>query len=192
MAAIQPEQFSDWSRRLNASEEQAFTELFDHTYDSLSAYLRQFIFDADAAADVLQDMYVKLWQIRDTIDPEKSLRALMYQMVRNQALNYLRSQKDRNISLDSIPQEAHMEEPDHPEPDEQNYTGLLHTKIQEWIQQLPDRQREAFELSRYEGMSHEEIAQVMELQPRTVNNHIVLALNTLRDRLDAFKARYED
>ena len=55
-----------------------------------------------------------------------------------------------------------------------------------WIDELPPRRREAFRLSRFDGLSHDEIARVMALTPKTVNNHIVLALQTLRERLAHF------
>lgn len=189
MATASAEKFSYWSERLNNSDEQAFSELFEHTYESLRRYISTYIFDPDAALDVLQDVYVKLWQMRENIDPDKSLKALMYQMVRNSALNYLRDTKDRNISLDSISEQEHMQEPAKVEIADKDETTLLHEHMQQWISELPPRQREAFELSRFEGMSHQEIAHVMDLRPRTVNNHIVIALNTLREKLDAYKSK---
>ena len=53
---------------------------------------------------------------------------------------------------------------------------------------MPERRREAFRLSRYEGLSHEEIAPVMGLTPKTVNNHVVLALQHLRTRLRTYES----
>lgn len=189
MATASAEKFSYWSERLNNSDEQAFSELFEHTYESLRRYISTYIFDPDADLDVLQDVYVKLWEMRENIDPDKSLKALMYQMVRNSALNYLRDTKDRNISLDSISEQEHMQEPAKVEIADKDETTLLHEHMQQGISELPPRQREAFELSRFEGMSHQEIAHVMDLRPRTVNNHIVIALNTLREKLDAYKSK---
>jgi DNA-binding NarL/FixJ family response regulator len=57
--------------------------------------------------------------------------------------------------------------------------GQLQKKILEWIEELPERQREAFELSRYEGLFHQEIAGVMQVSVKTVNNHLTSALKTL-------------
>jgi RNA polymerase sigma-70 factor, ECF subfamily len=68
---------------------------------------------------------------------------------------------------------------------------VLERQLTEWIEALPARQREAFELSRYEGLDHHEIAEVMECAPRTVNNHIVSALNTLREQLNNWKTERE-
>ena len=65
---------------------------------------------------------------------------------------------------------------------------MLGARIHQWISDLPPRRREAFQLSRYEGLSHEEIAQVMNLTSRTVSNHIMLALVYLRKRLRALES----
>jgi len=63
----------------------------------------------------------------------------------------------------------------------------LGVRIREWISELPPKRREAFQLSRFDGLSHEEIAEVMNVAPRTVTNHIMLALQHLRDRLRTFQ-----
>ena len=65
-----------------------------------------------------------------------------------------------------------------------NRQAILPKKLHEWVEQLPERQREAFELSRFEGLDHEEIAQVMQVSARTVNNHLVAALRQLRIHYD--------
>jgi len=140
--------------------------------------------DKNAASDILQDVFLKLWQIRENVDPERSLRALMYQMVRNYALNHER-QKKRHVSEDV--------EADHPSvrfdilADEKLDAAHLQARIRVWIDQMPTRRREAFILSRYTGLSHEEIATLMDLAPKTVNNHIVLALQYLRSQLKEFQ-----
>ena len=65
----------------------------------------------------------------------------------------------------------------------------LSEKFGEWIEQLPERQQEAFELSRFEGLSHTEIATVMEVSPKTVNNHIVAALRQLRSLYEEYSGK---
>jgi RNA polymerase sigma-70 factor (ECF subfamily) len=56
-----------------------------------------------------------------------------------------------------------------------------------WIKELPERQREALMLSRYHDLSHREIALIMRISPRTVNNHIIRALNHLNERIQTFE-----
>ena len=181
---LSTEQFSTWSRALRQSDQRSFNELFDSTHPLLYRYTYYIVNDADAAYDLLQEVYLKLWQIRGRLDPDRSLKALLYSMARNRALNYLRhSSRTRVVSLSSTFNE--------PVADAQQDTDMdfanLQAKMKGWIDQLPKRRREAFVLSRYDGLSHAEIAEVMGLAPKTVNNHIVLALSYLRKKLDAYK-----
>lgn len=171
------EQFAEWARGLRTSDEAAFTHLYHATYDALHRYVWYLTRDLAATADVLQEVYVKLWQVRATLDPEKSLRALLYQMTRNFALNHLRHRKrHRHDALDDATDQLADPAAGADVLDAQ----ALRLTLQRAIDGLPERRREAFCLSRFDGLSHDEIAQVMHLAPKTVNNHIVLALQTLR------------
>ncbi len=123
---------------------------------------------------------MKLWQVRDRIDPAKSLKALLYQMVRNTALNHVRHAKRH--AADALDDLA-FEPASMPRPEEDFDTQVLETQLRRWIGELPQRRREAFMLSRYQDLSHVEIAGIMNLAPKTVNNHSVLALQHLRSRL---------
>lgn len=185
MRSISDDKFTSWSRGLQRSDRGVYAELFEATYDGLFGFSRSIVRDSQAAHDVLQDVYMKLWQIRDSVDPGRSLKALLYQMVRNYSLNHERQRKTRNAeSIDTA-----LTEPAAAVDIEGDvHTSTLSDRIQIWIADMPERRREAFVLSRFEGLSHDEIARVMNLTPRTVNNHIVLALQDLRSRLQAFEA----
>lgn len=180
MKTITDEQFTAWSRRLQQSDRQAYTHVFEATYDTLWRYAWYFTHDEDAAYDVLQDVFLKLWHIRERVDPAKSLKALLFQMVRNTALNRLR--RDKRHAADSL-DDMLFEPTSASHPDVEVDTESLALQIRHWIEELPTRRREAFMLSRYQGLSHAEIADIMNLTPKTVNNHIVLALQHLRSRL---------
>lgn len=152
-------------------------------------YALNFVKDADVASDILQEVYAHLWEIRDRLDENKSLKALLYRMVKNRSINVIRSK--RPVRLDDV---APSEQPSEEMAAEflQNDSGdALERQLTEWIEALPPRQREAFELSRFEGLDHHEIADVMECAPRTVNNHIVGALNNLREKLNKWKSDRE-
>ena len=183
MQAISDEKFVEWSKGLQLSDNAAYAALFETTYDSLFSYASYIVHDADLAHDVLQEVFLKLWQIRKTVDPNRSLKALLYQMVRNISLNHERRKKTH--ATDSLGETAI--EPSTGSLIEEDYnTEQLGLRIERWIDEMPDRRREAFVLSRFEGLSHDEIARVMTLTPRTVNNHIVLALQYLRARMHEY------
>ncbi len=183
MDTLTTERFSAWSRALRNSDQGAYTELFEATNDALFRYANFITKEDEAAYDVLQDVYFKLWQIRRRLDPSRSLKALLYQMVRNRALNYMqRGARIREIRMGP----EHEALSSDALPDLEFEARQLSERIRSWIMELPARRREAFVLSRYEGLNHVEIAQVMRLTPKTVNNHIVLALAHLRTNLRAY------
>lgn len=179
MSALTAEQFEEWGEELRLSNEKAYSELFRKTYNPMLRYASRIVADEEAARDVLQDVYIKLWHKRFELDTDKSLKALLYRMVRNKCYNYLRDHSRMSLGVDDTEPDPAPSVPDESEDEEQQ---KLKIRLNEWIEELPVRQREAFELSRFEGLDHEEIADVMECSPRTVNNHIVSALNHLRNR----------
>ncbi len=171
------------------SDRRAFDELFRAMYPRLVRFAFKITQDWNASCDITQDVFVMLWQQRNTLDPDRSVRAWLFRSVRNRAYNY---QRDRREIADPGAAEALVDDSRMPDDvlvstDGSNESSngssrelQLQKKIKEWIQELPERQREAFELSRYEGLFHHEIAGVMQVSVKTVNNHLTAALKHLR------------
>lgn len=171
------EQFANWAEEIRQSNKRAFDELFRTVYPQLVTFAASYTKEKSSASDIVQDTFVALWQKRNAIDPDQSLKAYLYRIVRNRSLNYLRNRSAEISQPDIIvDEELHTEQ----EVDSKRNTDELSEKFGEWIEQLPERQKEAFELSRFDGLSHDEIAAVMDVSPKTVNNHIVAALKQLR------------
>ena len=175
------ETLSVWSRKLRASDKSAFSALFRALYPDLLWYAHGLIDDEGVAEDIVQEAFIRLWDKRTTIQPERSLRAYLYVTVRNLAFNYERDTRTQKKLL------AKMDEPGKlASPEETVSTRLMEQHLRRWIDELPDRRREAFELSRFCGLSYREIASVMELSVNTVEKHITNALKHLRQRLGEF------
>lgn len=170
--------------RISRSDRKAFDELFRMLYPDLIRFAQSYTRNKATAYDVVQDAFVNLWQRREQIDGQQSLRSYIFTSVKNHSLNAIR--RKSTITLDSDLTDDQQSE-HNITPFEETFQKDLSELFNEWISQLPDRQREAFELSRYDGLDHEEIADVMNVSPKTVNNHIVLALRTLKDRYQQFK-----
>jgi RNA polymerase sigma-70 factor (ECF subfamily) len=181
------EQFSNWCRRIAASDRRAFEELFRATHGALVQYAFTITRNTTASLDLLQEVFTKIWEIRHTLDPERSLKALLYRMVRNLAFNHYRDTKSQDAKRDSM---ADLDIPAAERTDETVDAVLLETRLRGWIAELPDRQREALTFSRFDGLSHEEIAAMMDISPRTVNNHLVKALKHIRDRVRAYEPQW--
>lgn len=175
--------FRTWSERIRVSDRLAYSELFQAMHLTLLRYAWRITGDEHAAQDVVQEVFLKVWRIREELDPSRSLKSLLYTMVRNLALNYNRSQQRVDASLDDV---AYAQPTSDPSVEQMMAASQMGTALHTWIAEMPPRRREAFQLSRFEGLSHDEIANIMNLTPRTVNTHIVLALKYLRNRLSAF------
>ncbi len=175
-----PDLLSAWFQRVVRSDESAFESLFRALHPVLLDFADRMLGDRAAARDLVQEAFVRFWEHRERHDPSGSPKALLFRTVRNLALNQIRDLRRREELLSG---EAPMENPTAPSPDDLLDRQELGDRLREWIDGLPERQREALVLSRFEGLSHEEIAEVMEVSPRTVNNHLVRALRSLRERM---------
>jgi RNA polymerase sigma-70 factor (family 1) len=180
------ERYAEWARRLAADDAAALRALFDDTYEPLWRSVMRLVRDEATARDLAQDAFVRVWDRRAMLDPSLSLRALLYRTVRNLALNQLRDEQTRRHLLDDPGSAAIGARPRDPAAaDQQLEASELAAHLQQFIAELPPRQQEALRLSRFDGLSHQEIAAVMGCAPRTVNNHLVRALEQLRARLTA-------
>ncbi len=168
-----------------ATDPAALTELFRHFREPLTRYACRITGDAATAADVLQDVFLRLWENRAKVTIEVSLQAFLFTMVRNRAYNVNR--KQQRINREVVVEEVLNQRPDDSSIAEEVSAQNLKHLLYRWIEMLPPRRAEAFVLSRYHGLSHREIATIMELSQRTVDTHILLALRELRRRMDALQ-----
>lgn len=168
----------EWARAIRTGDLAAFEALFRHLQPFLLRMARQYADDA-TAADAVQETFARLWERRDRIDPDRSVRALLAQSVRNRLLNANRNASNRQALLDAQGHTA-----DAPaRPDDIAHHASLAERLRALLQALPERQQVAITLTRFEGLSHSEAAVAMDCSARTVNNHIVRGLRTLRERL---------
>jgi RNA polymerase sigma-70 factor (ECF subfamily) len=184
---LSSEQEADLCRKLQASDQGAFEAAFRWFRAGLIRYVRSIVSDATIAHDLVQDVFVSLWGLRATLDPAQSLKAYIYTMARNRAYRYLRDERVHRQKHALIKGESSAYVAGSEWPNAQIDARALSGRLQMWIAELPDRQREAISLSRFHGLSHREVADVMGVSPRTVNNHIMRALEFLHERVSAFE-----
>ena len=173
-----------WARGVRAGDLASFEALFRSLHPMLSRIAHSLTDVPAEADDAVQETFARLWEQRDRLDPERSVRAFLARSVRNRMLNARRDARTRGVLL---AEHADALTPRHaPRPDDAAHGASLAGRLRAFLADLPDRQRTAIALTRFDGLSHVEAAEVMDCAPRTVNNHIVRGLRTLRDRLQAF------
>lgn len=161
-------------------DRKAFEHLFHSWYARLCRYAMRYLYDTEDARDLVQAVFVKLWESRNKLSADRPLGAFLYTAVRNACLNQLDHQRVRQ----DYQQHQLSRNPEWTgSPEEVLQAFELEEQIREAIAALPDRCREAFTLSREEGLTYQEIAQRMGISPKTVEVQISKALKLLRQRL---------
>jgi len=183
---------TEWCRRLKASDREAYAQVFEALYTPLFRYVCSITNDESTARDLTQDVFVRLWDVRESLDPGQSLRAYLYRVARNRAYNYRRNERTHDQKEEDVRRRTNARPTEPPSPDVATEGAQLEARLRTWIADLPERQREALVLSRFEGLSHDEIAEVMDISPRTVNNHIVRALKHLRNHVRDYEPELID
>ncbi len=168
------------AQRIRASDQAAFTEAFRRLKEPLVRYAQRITQDVPTAYDVLQDVFTKLWEGRETLAENTTLKALLYTMARNRALNLGRH--TARISRVDVA-EAQDRVAVAPPGDEALEAQHLEACVHRWISELPPRRAEAFMLSRYHGLKYSEVSAIMGLSERTVQTHVLHAMRDLRVRL---------
>ncbi|MFU8860823.1 MAG: RNA polymerase sigma factor [Cyclonatronaceae bacterium] len=168
---------SRWSRELKASDRDAFRNIFDHFYSMLLAYATRILESRESAKDVVQEAFITLWNQRDSVDPGKCLKSFLYRIVYTRCLNHIRDRRLVGMDEESF---ENLLVPDEIEHDMMKEDSGIQEVLAKMVSRLPERQREALLLSRQDGLTHDEIAVIMECKPATVNNHITGAMKNLR------------
>lgn len=163
---------------INIKDEKVFEQIFREHYSVLAGFALKYLHDPDLSEEIVQEMFSNLWIKSDVIEVRTSIKSYLYGAVRNACLNYIKHQKIEEKYADHVKLTiSSVKETDFLELDE------LQQRIAEAMDKIPDKCREIFELSRYEGKKYKEIAEELGLSQKTVENQMGKALRILRDEL---------
>ena len=159
-----------------------FEEIFKINYPILCKHVSRITRDQEAAEDIVQEVFVNFWE--NSQQNIENPQAYLYKSCINKALNFAsvnnrRSEIDNTILYPNHPTETRSL-------DQDMEFRELERQVLSIIESLPPMCRKVFLLSRYEEMSHKEIAAFLRISPNTVDNHIKKALSVLRKLLLLF------
>ena len=169
-------------KRLSEGDQGAYRVVFEYYYPRVWEFVRRMVKSESLAEDVTQDIFVKIWERREMFGVEvHSFSNYLYVMSRNAAINALRHSgrvtplaEDAILSIDN-----HSVEEDY-------YAREKELIIRLTVCRMPEQRRKIFEMSRYMGMDNQTIAHTLNISKKTVENHLTLALKTLRSVLTAW------
>lgn len=167
-------------QEIKAGNDEAFEFLFNSYYPRLRGYAVRFVKDDEMVRDIIQESFLKFWEKRDLIEAV-SLSSLLFAMVRNACLNYLKHQQlVEQHSLEYLDAAVGREELYYWDFNLNPEYSLLYKELQEQINlvmnDLPPRCREVFEMSRFKKMKNREIADALQISTTAVEKHIAKAL----------------
>ena len=167
---------------LRGGDAEAFSLLFRKYWPRLYAYSMKFVREDDAARDIIQDCFMRLWEKKSTLTPV-SIQALLFTMVRNACLNHIKyrlihDKADISILNDmkSGTSEALYDLDFGRQPDNTTLYSELMEQIEIVLSGLPERTRQIFRMSRFEGLKNREISQKLGISATAVEKHMSRAL----------------
>lgn len=154
--------------------------IFKTYYQPLCRYAYTFLNDADEAEEIVQASFISIWDKRAQVDIQTSFKSYLYRTVRNNCLNVLKHNKVKQQHARYALADG---EPVHESVSENVEARELEQKIQDALQTLPDQCRLIFQLSRFEELRYQEIADQLQLSVKTVENQMGKALRLMREQL---------
>lgn len=174
------------SNKLLFDDEKMFEFIFKAYFPRLMAFAKKFVSDEDEAEDIIQGVFLKVWEKRKEIE-EETFQSYLFTLVRNACLNYLKHQQivdsksfvEEDISkIESLYYADFFSDPLH-----QTIFNEIQGEIEKVMESLPEQTQKVFRLSRFQGMKNSEIAQMLNISIRTIEKHNTRALHKLKTHL---------
>lgn len=166
--------------RMADGDQRALRYFFDKYYDNLCNYVNLYVRDKSVSEDLVQDLFVYFWEKRESIVLESSVKSYLFRASRNKYLNYFRDERCHHL----IEQEVNSKRELVAYPNEEALDlSQLEEIITSSINNLSPRCREVYLLHRNNDLCYKEIASLMNISVKTVENQMTIALKKLREQL---------
>jgi len=154
-----------------------FQNLFEKYYQNLCRFASGYLGDHDTAEEIVQQVFINLWDQKENIDPERPVKSYLFTSVKNRCLNHIRDRKKfRSYYLDieteliiPVAEKDNIMEED------------METQLAQALNKLPEKCREIFMLCRFEDMKYKDVAEKLGISQKTVETQMSKALKILRE-----------
>jgi RNA polymerase sigma-70 factor (family 1) len=171
----------DLQMRIALSEDtKAYKELYLLLFDKLFKFSYSFVKSKEAAEELVSDVFIKLWHIRDQLNTIQNLKIYLYCVTKNLSLNYLAKTKKMIVQLDEIDIESVI---DFNTPEDLYVSSETIKGVKQVIQELPPQCRMIFLLVRDQNMKYKEVAHILNISVFTVRNQVAIATKKIAEAL---------
>lgn len=155
-----------------------FEEVFKTYFGPLCNYVNSYIKDWENSREIVQGTFLKIWENKDSIQINTSVKSYLYSSVRNRMIDYIRSNKKLDEYKNTIDVDAVTEDI------EEMNSFLIREEILRSLDKLKPKMRKIFSLSKIEGLTYNEIAAYMNISKRAVEDNVAKALRLLKEDLE--------
>lgn len=163
--------------KIRQNDKDAFKSLYDRYSRKIYFFSLKYISDTAEVEDLVQSVFINVWQSRKSLDPDNSVKSYIYKAAVNYIYNYLKRKKIQNRFIES---QIQKDETHSNLTYEQVFFHDLERTINTVIETLPAQQQKIFQLNRTEGLTEQEIAKKLDLSVRTVENQTYRALKKIK------------
>ncbi len=174
-------------KKIKTGDKDAFERLFLKFYDPLCNFAWRYVHSVHISEELVQDVFLNVWESRERLDPDKNIKSYLYKAVRNKVLNYL---KHKDVAEKYNKQIDWLNSVDISQMHDFDEQSEFIEAAQEAIEDLPEGARRIYKLSRKDGLSYQEIADVLDISVRTVESQMSRALEKLRNSLSEYLSSY--
>ncbi|ERJ59054.1 RNA polymerase sigma factor [Sphingobacterium paucimobilis] len=167
-------------QRLKAGDHAAFEDLYNQHSKKLYWKLQQMVKDPEEADELLQNLFVKVWEKREQIVVQQTFEGYLYRVAQHMAIDYFRKLERQNRMQEEVLRTGITIDED---TEAQLFAKETQQLLDEAVANLPEQRRRTFILCKFEGKSHQEAAEIMNISPNTVHNHLVKAVYAVRQHL---------
>ena len=168
--------------RLKTGDMLAFDQIYEMYSHKLFSFVFKILKNEAEVDDIVQEVFVKIWESRDKLEDYKLLNAYIFTIAYNNSIDLIRKRISNNKYLEHLKNSASI-----------NFTSNivsqiefneLSNQVEKLIAKIPDRQKQVYLLHREEGLTYPEIAEQMGISKNTVENHMAKALKYIRQNVD--------
>ena len=173
----------NFAERLRNDDKKVIDEIFAMYHMRIFRFSVAYLKNEDDAYDIVQDVFIKVWESRLSIQPDTNFDAFIFTIAKNTVLSLFRKRLTEQKYFDYLSQNATSNSHD---TEEQTDYVFLRQKYQQLVETLPEKRKEIFVLSREKGLTNKEIALRQGISEKTVEDHLTKALAYMKKQLNSY------
>ncbi|SEI61612.1 RNA polymerase sigma-70 factor, ECF subfamily [Dyadobacter koreensis] len=159
---------------IKKGDKRALDCLFKKYYNSLCKFAYYLTSRNDLSEEIVADVFLRIWEKREKISVEKNLKSYLFMATRHTAINYMKQEK---LIMEDLSDDIVEENPG---PEDVFLYQELESRLTNLINFLPQKRKAIFQLNRFEGFTYNEIAEILSLSSKTVENQMGKAIKQLK------------